>query len=124
MVPSDYEFSDEENAEQKEGPDTAGVPVGGEVALYKIVQSKSEPEVSRDRCRSPRRSANSIIWKAVPTTIQEALSACGAEDWRIGMSASEMQNLFNHEDKLNQMMYPRSVLTSVSSCRKIKGKTS
>ena len=83
-----------------------------------------ESEAFHVRCHSPRRAANSNILKAMPTTIPVARSACGAEGWRIGMSASEMKKIFNQEEKLNQMMCPRSVLTSASSCRKFKGRAS
>ena len=62
-----------------------------------------EPEESRVQSRSPRRNANSIIWKAMPITIQDARSAFGAEGWRIGMSARKVKTIYSQEEKLNQI---------------------
>ena len=56
--------------------------------------------------------------------IQAACSECGADGWRIGMSASEMTMIFKQMMKLNQMMCPRSASTSAYSCRWIKGRAS
>ena len=44
LSPSDYEFSDAENGEQKEGPEAAGAPVGG-----KVVPRQRRPEQVRAR---------------------------------------------------------------------------
>ena len=60
-----------------------------------VARNKSEFEALHGRCRSPRRSANSLCWKAVPITIQDARSAFGAEGWWIGMSEIiEMKKIF------------------------------
>ena len=48
-----------------------------------------------------------MIWKAMPITIQDARSACGAEDWRIGMSVNEVKKNYSQEEKLNQMKCPQ-----------------
>ena len=66
-----------------------------------IKSHEHEPAESRVQSRSPRRNANSIIWKAMPTTIQDARSACGAEGGRIGMSGKEMKKIYGQEEKLN-----------------------
>ena len=62
-----------------------------------------EPEGYHVQCLSPRHSASSTTWKAMPITIQGARSAFGAEGWRIGTSAKEEKKIYSQEEKLNQM---------------------
>ena len=73
-----------------------------------VAKSKSEYEALHGRCRSLRRSANTIFWKAMQISIQGARSAFGAEGWRRGMSdIIEMTKIFDQVMMLNQRMYPR-----------------
>ena len=70
----------------------------------KIIKSHEyEPQEFHVQSHSPRHNANSVIWKAMPITIQDARSAFGAEGWRMGMSAKEVNKIYSQEEKLNQM---------------------
>ena len=88
-----------------------------------IKSHEYEPEESRVQSRSPRRNANSIIWKAMPTIIQDARSAFGAEGWRIGMSVINMKKIIGQENKLNLMKCRQLASTFVSACRREQGKS-
>ena len=103
----EYEFTDlekEKSPERRRQPDFQSV---GRLFPNIVSSRKYVSEALHVRCRSPRRNADSIIWKAVLTIIQGARSAFGAEGWRIGMSASEMKKIDHQEEKLNQMRCPR-----------------
>ena len=91
-----------------------------------VASNKHESEDLHVRCRSPRRSASTITWRAMPNTTQGASIARDAEDWQNAMSESEMKKNFKQvmnfmqEVRLNPEKCPRSVLFSASSCRRIR----
>ena len=125
QYPKSHEDIDEYKLpELKQGKDlreseAAGVPVSGDF----VPQHRHQPQVRVRGIARPvsltRRNANSMIWKAMTTTIQGARSAFGAAGRRIGMSVSEMKGIYNHEEKPNKMKCPRSISMFAISCRRI-----
>ena len=70
----------------------------------KVIQSHEyKPEELRVQSLSPRRNANSNVWKDMPIIIQDVRSAFGAEGWRIGMSVTNMKKIIGQVEKLNLM---------------------
>ena len=75
----------------------------GRLFPYIILSPECEPEGYHVQCHSLRHNASSTTWKAMPTTIQGARSAFGAEGWRTGMSVANMNKIIGQEEKLNLM---------------------
>ena len=70
LFPSDYEFSEEERLwnSRKVKAKPEHQLQGRKFPVNVIQGQKFEYEVSRDRCLSPRRSANNTIWKSMQMT--------------------------------------------------------
>ena len=104
---AEYEYPELEWGLDLRFSQRAGVAVNG-VFFPNIIKSHEyESEVWRAQCHLPRRNADSTTWKAMPTTIQDARSAWGAEGWQIGMSGNEMKKINRQVMKLNNKRCPQ-----------------